>query len=328
MSFPYNIEATFDDGTRDSFDSETDVGSILDYPHYKELSRYGLAPWRGAHAMRVTIDGSNTAYVQAAAFAQATQSVWLPICVHDDFTLNDGNNLQIFALFSAGTTREATISIRRSGSDYQFVANDPSQGVEAVTTFSRDKTRYYQLEMTVNRTNGTIDFYLDGGQVQSQLTGIAMGVPIFARMGVLNVAASQSGILLFGGVISDDTRIFPRRRFPCDTAWVTHDMQAFIGTGAIDSAQLTGTNTDAVLNVLDTNIYETAITDFSREPIVYTRNTVANAQVPNYHAPIIFNRGLYVQLTGTAPQAWLSLQPNGTQVIMSHGNYVDAGRKG
>lgn len=327
MAFPYFIESTWDAGTLDSFDSTTDVGSILSFPHYKELSRFGLAPWRGSHAMRVVINGVNTAYVQAAAFAQATQSIWLPICVHDDFTLNDGDNLQIFAFYSAGTTRGGTLSIRRSGSNYQFVANAASGGPEAVFTFAKDKTVYYQLELSLNSANGTLDFFVNGGQVGSQLTGLTLVTPLFARMGALNTAAGQSGILLFGGVISDDLRVFPRKRFPDDTDWVTHDRQAFIGSGTVDNAQLTGTSTDGVLSILDTNIFESGITDFSREPIIYTRNTIANAQVPNYQVPVVFHRGLYIQLTGTNPQAWISLKQHGTQVVMSYANYVDLGRK-
>jgi hypothetical protein len=106
------------------------------------------------------------------------------------------------------------------------------------------------------------------------------------------------------------------------------ELWGFVGPGELDAVSLTATDTNGVLNIYDTDIYEATGVGFSRQPLIYTRNVTANDQSPGMTTPIKFNKGCYVQLAaGAAPQAFLSLKDSCVSgVVMSDANYVDAGR--
>lgn len=326
MAYPFLIDETFDDGTRGTFDSETDAGSVLDYPDYKELARAGQAPWQGAHALRVQLSGANNAYVEDAGItAQSPISLWAPILVGADFTIDDGDVVNVIEVRSTDAIPEAFVAVRRTGSNYELVAGDGTTVQRNYGTITRSNNRWYQVELTVNRTAGTIDWYVDGGQVGSQITAVSIDPLTVIRVGAPSgTSAGDSGTILVGRVIVDDARVFPRKRFGTDV-WITKDQTVFIGDGELDSIELTGTGTDAVLTILDVDAYNASDTSFSREPLVYGRNTAANEIVPLLTMQKAFHRGVYVQLTGTNPQAWISLGSG--CLVESQANYIDHARK-
>lgn len=328
MAFPFLIDETFDDGTRGNFDSETDAGSVLDFPSYRELARAGHAPWQGAHALRVRLSGANNAYIEEATSItnQSPISLWFPLLVAADLTIQDGDRVNVIEVRSTNALPEAFVAVRRTGDNYELVAGEGSIVQRNYGTITRSNSRWYQMELTVNQANGTIDWYVDGGQVGSQITALSISPFTVLRLGAPSgTSASDAGTILIGRIIVDDARIFPRSRFGRDTIWVTRDQTVFIGDGDLDSIELTGTSIDAALTILDTDIFESGLTNFSREPLVYGRNISANEIVPLLTMQKVFHRGIYVQLTGTNPQAWISLG-NGS-VIESQSNYVDHARK-
>ena len=327
--YPFISQETFDDGTRGNFDSEVDAGSILGFPSYKELSRFGLSPWQGTHALRVSLSGANDAYIEEsnAIVAQSPVRLWFPLLVAADFTLDDGDVVNVLEVRSTDAIPEAFIAVRRSGNDYQLVAGDGVTVQRIYGAITRSNSRWYQIELTINQVVGTIDFYVDGGQVGGQVGGLSIDPLTTLRLGApAGTSVSDSGTLLIGGLIADDTRVFPRLRFAVETIWVTRDITAYLGNGTIDSVNFTSTGTDGILTILDVDVFESSIS-FSREPIIYLRNTEANAQVPGQNLPVSFRRGVYVQLAGTNPQAWISLKDGGSGVVRSQSNYIDLARK-
>ena len=330
MAYPFLIDETFDDGTRGNFDAETDGGSALDFPHYKELSRFGLSPWRGTHALRASLSGANDAYIeeQTAIVGQSPISLWFPLLVAADFTIDDGDRVNVLEVRSTDSVPEAFVAVRRTGANYELVVGDGVTVQRNYGTITRSNSRWYQIELTVNRTAGTIDWYVDGGQVGSQITALSIDPLTTLRVGApAGTSAGDSGTLLIGGLVADDLRIFPRLRFAAETVWVTRDITAYLGNGTIDSVNFTSTGTDGVLTILDVDVFESSIATFSREPIIYLRNTEANAQVPGQNLPVSFQRGVYVQLAGTNPQAWISLKDGGSGIVRSQSNYIDLARK-
>lgn len=332
MAFPFLVDETWDDGTRGNFDSETDASSILDFPHYQTLARFGLAPWRGSHALRLALSGTATADVTETGGFDTSQgttiNIWFPVCIGADLSLTAGDTVILFALQSAGPVNEVVFGVRNNGGVYELFAGET--GATNTLAITRSNKRWYQVELTcaIAGGTGTIDFYVDGGAVGSQITSLNQAAITQGQLGAISgTAAGNAGTILIGGVIADDARIYPRTRFPEDTAWVTRDHTAFVGQCCIDNVQLTGTGTDAVLTVLDTDIYESTGIGFSREPTAYIRNVTANDQSPGENTPIECKRGAYIQLTGTNPQAWVSLRSGygAGNVIKSHANYVDKG---
>lgn len=330
MAFPWLQEEVFDDGTRGGFDSETDASSILDFPDYRELARGGFAPWRGAHALRVRLAADATGFItETGGFDTAqggTISVWFSLLIGADLSLTAGDTVVLFALDSAGPVNEAVVGVRNNGGVYELFCGET--GATRTLPITRNTKRWYQIELTAtigNPADGTLDFYVDGAQVGAQITTLTQATITQARLGAVSgTAAGNLGTILIGGIIADDLRVYPRTRFPQDTAWITRDQTAWVGPCTIDAASVTGTGTDAVLTVLDADIYTATGIDFSREPAIYVRNVVANDQAPGFNPPIKLTRGAYVQLTGTSPQAWISIT-SPSQVVRSSANYVDRG---
>lgn len=333
MAFPFLDDETFDAGTLGGFDSETDASSILDYPDYKELARQGFAPFQGAHALRVRLSGTAVAYVQENddydTTADGTIHVWFPVCIGADVTLSDTDTVILFALQSAGPVNEVVVGLRNNGGVYELFAGET--GATRTLAITRSNTRWYQVELSANidaggGNDGTVDFYVDGAPVGAQITGLNQEVISQAQFGVVSgTAAGNTGTILLGRIIADDARIYPRERFPVSTVWVTRDINAFVGPCEIETVQLTGTSTNATVTIYDTDVYSSTGVDFSREPVVYTRNITANDQSPSQNTPIQVKKGAYVELSGTNPQAWLTLCKGAP--VLSHANYVNRGLK-
>jgi hypothetical protein len=337
MAFPFLFEETFDDGTLGGFNSETDAGGILDFPHYAELARGGRAPWQGAHAMRGRmVDDATGLVTETDGFdtaGAATIHIWFPVLIGADVSIAASGVIVLFALDSAGPVNEAVVSLKNDAGQYQLCFGET--GATRTFNITPNNKRWYEIEMTcliddAGNNNGTITGYIDGAPVGAAIATLDQGAITQARMGIVSgTAAGDKGTILFGGVMADDARIYPRRqkRFANDK-WVTRDINAFVGQGELDGVSLTATDANGVLNIYDTDIYEATGVGFSRIPLIYTRNVTANDQSPGMTTPVRFEKGCYVQLAaGANPQAFLSLKdgcPSG--VPMSDENYIQAGR--
>jgi len=175
---------------------------------------------------------------------------------------------------------------------------------------------------------GTIDFFVDGEQVGAQIASLTNATTVQAQLGILSdPGASGAGDLLIGGLICDENgRIFPRTRFPADTKWVTDDMTAFIGPCTLDSAIMTATAGDGRLTLLDTDVFTSTGTKYSREPTVYISHVVIDDMSPGFNTPVEFKKGIYAIMTGTNPQAWVSIK-RPSAVVQSSAQYVNKGLK-
>jgi len=333
MAFPWTFYENFDGGDRGLFNSANDSGTtLIDYPDYKELARSGMAPWQGAHCLRIIHNGTATSDIQEDdgldIAAGATLHIWFPICVAADYTLA-ANDVEIILAIRETGTNEVVFGVDRSGDDYRFFAGET--GATRTLVFNRSNSVWHQIELSMTIDNsgpdGTIDFYVDGTQVGGQIATLSQGAITTARYGAVSgTSATSAGTILLGTIIADDARVYPRERFPVDTTWVQADTVAFVGKCTLDSASVTGTSTDAVLTLLDTDVYTATGTNFSHEPVVYIRNITANDQAPGFNTPVKFKRGIYAQLTGTSPQAFISIKEPSSPVL-SQGQYVTKGMR-
>ena len=325
MAYPWLSEENFDDGTRGNFDSETDASSILDFPDYKTLALGGLHPWQGSHALRVRLSGTATADItETGGFDTALAGrifIWLPLLISSSFTLNDGDAVILFALQSAGPVNEVVVGIDRSGANYRLFAGET--GATNTTIIARSNKQWHQIELDClidsGPNDGTIDFYVDGGPVGAQIASLDQAAISQAQIGAISgTAAGNTGTFLVGGVIADEARVYPRSRFGL-SKWITRDMNAFVGPSVVDSASVTGTGTDAVMTLLDTDVFLSTGIGFSREPVAYVRNITANDSSPAFNTPTLFKNGVYVQLAGTNPQGFVSIRKESAPVMSAEG---------
>ena len=314
MSFPFLSENGFELGTLGHFDSETDTGSRLDFPHYTDLARIpGLAaPYRGAYCMRVDLSiGAQDAYVaETGAWdlaAGGTIFIRFMFWVSPNIVMANNDTLALLQLWSGASTVEGQLGILyTTAAGFQVFLNDSSNS--SVLPLSLGRWHSLEMKAVIDSgvgNDGTLDGWLDGSAF-TQLTGIDQAVITSGVFGVLaQQAGTTRGVILFDDIIADDTRIgHPIDRFP-ENHGMTNSGHAFVGPGRIDNLTLTaGNGTDCVVEVFDTD--EAQVTDLSRRVLRY-QNDVANQTVDVLGCPIHVSRGAYVQMSGTTPQVSMKI---------------------
>ena len=325
----------FESGTRGNFDEENDTGSILDFPHYTTLARFGMTPYRGAYCMRLVLAGATDANVQENAGFDFSASDVRPVAwnfyLSKDFTMTDGDKFAMFNLESTeDTTVEAAVGIERSGTNIQLWASQTNNSVTRTvvlgsTTTALNKWFHVELRLDIDAggaDDGTIDAYLDGSQFGAQLTGLNQAVPVDAKFGAIGVDAGTSGTILIDQIMvgtNGAAQFFPfRERYTPRNRWIPFDEDhPIIGPGSFACA-VTGTGTNAVMNLYDTDGVPNGL-----EPFAQIKNVSANEFIPGHDIFEVFY-GLYVTLTGTNVEAFISEECGG---IWSDAGMINRGLK-
>ena len=332
MAFQYAFEENFEDGTKGLFNTETDSAGILDFPHYTELARAGMAPYQGAYAMRVKLNGGTTSgyLIESDGFdtsAAGTIFIRFHFYIGKDFTMADTDKVMLFDLESTlNTTSEVACGLIRSGTSINFWVAETATATAVTLTLGTTTTalsKWYQVEIKAvidagGGNDGTIDSWVSGTPL-TQITALDQGAIVNARIGAIGPDAGTSGTLLFHRVMADDTRIFPEvERFNSSNIRCTAaNNHPIVGPGRFAIA-VTGTGTDAVATVYDTDGVPSELT-----PAVRLRNVSANEMVPG-HDIFEVKHGAYLVLSGTLAEAFFSIESGG---MLSEANYVNRGRK-
>jgi len=319
VAFPFLFQEDFEAGTIGNFNAETDTESRLSVDHYSVLAATpGLAmPFRGAYALRVNLanDGSPAdAYVQENdgfdLALDGTLYVRFLLWVSPDIIMANSDEFLILALQSAGPVDEGVVAINYT------TANGLRLGVgeTSASQFLPLTTGvWHTVELAVvlddgPSNDGTLTLYLDGAAATA-VTGLDQAAIAQARLGVIGQdAGTTKGVILFDDVVTDDARIYaPALRYTLSPL-LTKSGHAFVGPGWVDAARLmAGAATDNVLALYDTDV---AGTEDASKVKLELKNT-ANSEVvqSNLLAPIRFERGCYVSLTGTNPRAHVDIRP-------------------
>ena len=311
MAFPWAFEENFEDGTLGNFNSETDTGSRLDFPHYATTAiqrPYFLLPWSGAYCMRVNLGTSTAdAYVQEndgwdVTVDSETLFTRFMLYVTDDVTMANNNEFAIWQLASTGPAVECGVYINYTtanglrlgigeGSASQFA--DLSTGV------------WHTVEVKFvpgSSSDSTLDAWLDGTAL-TQVGSFTSATTVEGYLGVVGQdAGTTAGTLLFDAVVSDDARVFPPVEQRPKTAVLTKSGHAFVGRGCINQVSLISTGTlDGVLEIYDT---DNAYTSDESNLKCSIRNADTSDQIST---DIELRRGCYVSLSGTGSRAIIEI---------------------
>jgi len=332
MAFAWLFEENFEDGTKGLFNTETDTASILDFPHYSELARSGMAPYGGAYCMRVVLNGGTTAgyVIESDGFdtaGAATIFSRFNFYIGKDFRMADGDKVMLHDLESTlNTTSEVSCGLIRTGTNINFWVAETAASTAVTLTLGTTTTavgRWYRAELkavidNAGNNDGTIDSWIDGTPL-TQITAIDQGAIVNARFGAIGPDAGTSGTILFDKIYADDTRIFPdvQRFKTANVVCTAASNHPLIGPGRF-SIGVTGTGTNAVATVYDTDGVPSELS-----PAVLLRNLTANEFVPG-HDIFEVQHGAYVVITGTATQVFLSIENGG---MVSEAAYVNRGLK-
>jgi hypothetical protein len=317
MAFPWDFQENFESGSRGNFDGETDTDSKLSFPHYTQLvaSPPHTPPYRGAYAMHIDLSGgTNDAYVNENGDFDTSAQVTRHLRFYfyaSGLTMAASDRFDIFELRSAGAV-EAAIGIVNTAGTIQIGASEEEATTQQLADLIQNQWHVLELSMTIDHdtsgTDGTIDFYLDGAQVGSQIGSLAQAPITTAWFGAIGIdAGTTAGHLLFDEIVYDDARVYEfRSRYP-QQMMLTDDGHMYVGGGRIKQVTLwPGAATDCQLLLYDTD--EANTNDAANLIIPPILNTAASIPVTIEIDEGIgyFQRGCYVDIQGTNPRALIS----------------------
>ena len=306
MAYPYIFEANFEGGSNAEWDSETDTGSLLNFPHYTKLSGYNasvvgpIAPWRGAYLAEWNLGDTNDHTLIASAVAIAnTVTAWTRFYLFLGKDLTGVTDIfNIFELQGTANAVENAIGLRiTTGSNVVEIGI----GQTAPSVFATQplmKCRFYCVEMKSviqSGGTGTIDLYVDGALVQS-VTTLTNTAVLRGVLGTQDTLSTTTGHVFISGFCFDDARVFPdKSRFPASKR-ATKSTHIFVGPGWIDSAAILSSSGSFILYDTDT-----ANTD-NAEAVVDLDQARG---VTSYDGGAYFARGCYASITSAIAEVKL-----------------------
>jgi hypothetical protein len=319
MSFPFDFQENFESGSGGNFNGETDVDAKLNFRHYTQLvaSPPHTPPYRGAYAMHIDLSGgTNDAYVNEDDGFDHASEVTRHLRFYfyaSGLTMAASDRFDIFELHSAGAV-EAAIGIVNTAGTIQIGASETAASAQQLADLIQNQWHCIEMTVLVDQdadADGTIDFYLDGAQVGSQITGLTATTTTTARFGAIGIdAGTTAGHLLFDEIVYDDARVYGfRSRYP-QQMMLTDDGHMYVGGGRIKQVTLwPGAAADCQLLVYDTD--EANTNDAANLIIPPILNTTASVPVTVEVDKGIgyFQRGCYVSIspgTTTNPRALIS----------------------
>lgn len=312
MAFPWLIAENFELGTKGSFDTETDTVSQLDVVGYKELSRYpwpGCAPFSGAYAARVQLTGgtADAYYTETSVDIADAGTAYFRFALYfsPTFTATADDVFSILELWGAASAITGSVGVQITASTGVIQLGIGSAASAAVpATFAAvpiQRDTWYTVELKfVCQTNGTgsANLYITRAGDPAQLTAdasLSSKTNIVVTDGVIGCQdhlATTTGVILIDDFVMDDTRVYPANRYPNDPV-MTASGHAFVGPGWISGAAILS-GTSPVMTLFDTDTADVTSSQSYTDYFDSSNQTSVGGH-------IFFQRGCYVQLSGTNP---------------------------
>lgn len=313
MAHPWIFESNFEAGTNAEWDSETDTGSLLDFPHFSKLARWERVgmPYHGAFCMRVQMGDTNDhtlieGDIDIADTVTRYSSFYLNIALDAGATSDDTFN--IYEVQGTANAVENAVGLRVTAATDKF---EIGVGNTAPTVFaSISKGVWHHVELvSVIQTGGTgtATLWLDGAQV-AQVTTLTNTAVLRGVLGTQDTLSTTTGTILFDEFRFDDGQIYPNRNRWATQRTFTKNAHFFVGPGSISSVTLLEGTT---CHLYDTDTAN--VNDAQGFVVELTSSTHTSAT-----GPFTFDRGCYVVLTGTTPRASITLV-HGAEICVEMG---------
>lgn len=318
VTFPFLFESNFELGTNGDWDSQD--AAIIDFPHYTELARHDMTPYKGAYCFRqvMTSSASNDFLVEGDldidAAEQGQTQFWLYFS--EDFTGTSNDTVHLFEL-RAGGTKEVVFGFRIVASTNVINLGIGEEAPTSWSSLALERGRWHLIELdTVNdlgANNGTIDLYVtpDGAPYTTetihaaQVGTLDQGAITTGTLGVRSSLTTTTGTILideFKFHAVSGTAAVTRVRQELDrwnpTIRMTQSGHAFVGPGTIENVSLVGNGSAPLtLRLWDTDVAR--IGGFGT-PKVEMHTTGTSELVDPAGMPIRLSRGCYIELAGSA----------------------------
>lgn len=317
MARPYIFEDNFESGGVTTWDSETDTEGALNVRHYTWLAREDvakvgpIAPYRGAYVLEFDskADTSDHTLIEGDIDIADGATGWAAFYLFLGKDLRGVTDIfNIFEFQGTGNAVEGAVSLRiTTGSEEVEIGT----GQTAAATFATQKLqkgRWYHIAIrTVVSTggSGTSDVYVDGKQVHG-VTTITNTAVLRGVLGIQNTLSTTLGHIYFDQFAFDDLQVYPfADRYP-ETILIYKSQHLALGQTELLNVTLEqGAGTDNVLKIYDTDRADT--TD-EHNLVAWLYNlTASEPPIDLADVPVEVKRGVYVQLTGTAPRALIHI---------------------
>lgn len=287
-----------------------------------QIPTKGYTPYRGAYCMHINqaIGTSTTAAVvtETGDFdTAAAGTIHVAFAfMADQLTMAASDVVTIFSLDAAGPTSEAEVQLFNNAGTIELRGGDGT--TFRATNFTQNRWYWIEMSCLIDSgvpNDGTIDFYVDGSQIGAQITGTDQGAITQARWGAHTITGVAAGHLFYDQLMADDARIgFYYPRYPQQYTY-TKSSHVFVGPGVVSRLTLVSTTAGNIVRLFDTDTaYVTAQQIAAVELAI---GAALSMEVPTY-----FERGCYLELTGTNPRAQIALDRNAGPIA-----YSDAGMK-
>jgi len=304
MAFPFLYESNFEQGTNAEWDSESDTGSLLDFPHYSTLATIPGAPvpYRGAYCMRVQMGDTNdhTLIEGDIDIADtATGYTRFYLFAHNDVTATADDTFNIYELQQAGGTVESSLGMRITAATNALeIGIGDGTAPTSFVTFPRGKWVCVELLATISTGGaGVLTLFLNELQVATLTTLTNAAAVGRGVLGTQDTLATTTGSLFFDQFIFDSEQIYGIPiRYP-EELYMTKTGHAFVGSGTILNATLLTGGNDNTLEIYDTDVNNT--NHQGRRKLILQSPTNPEVVDPA-GVPVSVQRGAYVVLSGTA----------------------------
>lgn len=308
MAFPYIFHSNFEAGTNAEWDSESDTGSLLDFPHYSVVASdpNALMPYRGAYVMRNKLGDTNDHVLVEGdidiADAATSYFRWY-MGLSGDFRFTADDTFNVFELQQAGGTVEMSVGFRLTNSSQliEFGIGDGTAPTSFVQWPARRKWVCVELLATASTSDvGVLTLFLDGAQVATLTSLDHAGAIGRGVLGSQDTLSTTLGAIYYDQFVQDDARIYPfRERFPHGHQ-ILKSSHVFIGPGYIEGAVLHTIGTgDEYLILYDTDTANVNDAAPAAELYAAAQTSIAG--------PLYFQRGCYAVLAGTSPAGMVYL---------------------
>ena len=319
MAFSYVTSGGFEAGANPFTASS---GTLLGYPHYTELARQGMAPYRGAYAFRIQLAGGTTAQFirEDTAFDDLDNGVtrffrWY-FYLGKNFAMTDADKFSMVEFESTlNTTTEVAAGIQRTSGNIEFWYNEtaaaasPSTIVLGTTTSALGKWFSAELKIVLSSGgSGTIDGYIND-VAGAQIGSLTQSDIVDVKLGVIGPDAGTSGTILFDDYIYDDAQIYKdKARYEAQNRRVVFTNDHPIIGPAKFSIAVTAVSTGGVLRMYDTDGVPTNLDGTIGPPL----RPVSALEIVPGHDVFECRHGLYTVLTGSDTEASVSINRGGT----------------
>ncbi len=342
MALPYLVEMNFEQGTNGEWDSESDTGSLLNFPHYTKLARYdttsvgAIAPWRGAFCAEWDLGDTNdhTLIEGDMDIADTTSGFTrFYLFLGKDLRATADDIFSIFELQGTANVQESIIALKITAATGAVQMATAQAAADLVFTnapiLPRGKWICVELAtaIVVGTATGTSQLFVDGTAYLGQITHAAVNTPVLRGvLGTQDTLSTTLGHIFMDAFMFDagagSARIMPNSdRYP-ETILITKTQHICLGNSELLNVTLLPTN--AATNSL--KIYDTDnanVTDDSNL-VAWLYNLAAKEPpIDLADVPVNVKRGAYVVLavdtagTDADPQALIHI--GRSQGYGSHG---------